>query len=58
MDKFGLWALFVLAAIPNPFFDLAGIVAGATEVPIYKYLIVVWFGKLIKFSAFAYLGAN
>ena len=58
VDKFGLWALFVLAAIPNPFFDLAGIVAGATEVPIYKYLIVVWFGKLIKFSAFAYLGAN
>ena len=58
IDKFGLWALFVLAAIPNPFFDLAGIVAGATEVPIYKYLIVVWFGKLIKFGAFAYLGAN
>lgn len=58
MKKYGLWTIFVLAAIPNPAFDLAGIVAGATKVPVYKYLIIVWAGKFIKFLAIAYLGAG
>jgi membrane protein YqaA with SNARE-associated domain len=58
MDKYGLWALFILGLVPNPFFDLAGIVAGATEVPVWKFLIVVWAGKLIKFAVIAYLGSN
>lgn len=58
MNKHGLWTLFILAAIPNPLFDLAGIVAGATRIPIYKYFIVVALGKIVKFGVFAYLGAN
>ena len=58
MDKYGLWVLFILAAIPNPLFDLAGIIAGATEIPVYKFLLVVWMGKLIKFGVIAYLGAH
>lgn len=58
MKKHGLWVLFVLAVIPNPFFDLAGIVAGATGVPVYKYLIVVTLGKMVKFIAISYLGAG
>jgi len=58
MSKHGLWTLFVLAVIPNPLFDLAGIVAGATRIPVYKYLIVVWLGKLIKFLVFSFLGAG
>lgn len=58
MKKYGLWVLFVLSAIPNPFFDLAGIVAGATGVPVYKYLIVVTLGKMVKFITISYLGAG
>ncbi|KKU46895.1 MAG: putative membrane protein [Candidatus Woesebacteria bacterium GW2011_GWC2_47_16] len=58
MSKYGLWTLFVLAVIPNPLFDLAGIVAGATKIPVYKYLIVVGLGKLIKFLVFSFLGAG
>ncbi len=58
MKKYGLWTLFVLSAIPNPAFDLAGIVAGASKVPVYKYLVIVWLGKLIKFLAISYLGAG
>ena len=58
MKKYGLWALFVLAVIPNPAFDLAGIVAGATKVPVYKYIVVVWVGKFIKFLVISYLGAG
>lgn len=56
MDKRGLWVVFVLAAIPNPLFDLAGIISGASGIPIRKYLIAVFFGKLIKFVLLAYIG--
>lgn len=58
MKKYGLWTLLFLAAVPNPAFDLAGIIAGATKIPVSKYLIVVWFGKLLKFLVFSYLGAR
>ena len=58
MKKHGLWVLFVLSAIPNPFFDLAGIVAGATGVPVYKYLTVVTLGKMVKFITISFLGAG
>jgi uncharacterized membrane protein YdjX (TVP38/TMEM64 family) len=58
MEKYGLLTLLVLAAIPNPLFDLAGIVAGATKIPIYKYLTVVWVGKFIKFVTISYIGAG
>lgn len=58
MDKYGLWTLFVLALIPNPLFDLAGITAGATNMSVKKYFAVVWVGKLIKFGIIAYLGSR
>jgi uncharacterized membrane protein YdjX (TVP38/TMEM64 family) len=58
MDRYGSWTLFVLAAIPNPFFDLAGIVAGATKIKLYKYFSLVWLGKMVKFISISYLGAG
>jgi len=58
MDRYGLWALFVLAAIPNPLFDVAGIIAGMTGIPVPTYLLVVWAGKIVKFVLIAYLGAG
>jgi uncharacterized membrane protein YdjX (TVP38/TMEM64 family) len=56
MDKYGLWVVFVLATIPNPFFDLAGIISGASKIPLKKYLLAVFAGKLIKFITLAYTG--
>lgn len=58
MGKYGIGALFVLAAIPNPLFDLAGVVAGGLKIPVWKYFLVVWAGKLIKFWLLAFIGAN
>lgn len=58
MGRYGLWVLFVLAVIPNPAFDLAGIVAGASGIKIQKYLVVVWLGKLVKFVAISLLGGG
>lgn len=56
MDKYGLWAVFILAIIPNPLFDVAGIVSGISNIPLKKYLFVVFTGKLIKFTILAYTG--
>ncbi len=57
MKKFGAATIFVLAAIPNPFFDLAGIAAGALKMPLQTFLISCVSGKIIKMLTFAYAGA-
>lgn len=57
VQKYGVWTILVLAAIPNPFFDLAGIAAGVAKIPVWKFLIFCWIGQLIKMAMFAYAGA-
>ena len=57
MQRYGMLTIFVLAAIPNPFFDLAGMSAGALKMPLHKFLIACLFGKIIKMLIFAYAGA-
>jgi membrane protein YqaA with SNARE-associated domain len=46
----------LLAFIPNPFFDLAGMASGALKLPIWKFLIACAIGKIIKMLLFAYAG--
>ena len=58
MAKNGPFTVLCLAAIPNPFFDLAGLAAGALKMPVPKFLFWCWLGELIKMGAFAYLGAG
>ncbi|MCU0520568.1 MAG: VTT domain-containing protein [Anaerolineae bacterium] len=58
MERYGLFALFVLAAIPNPFFDVAGIIAGMSRIRVTTYLGVTWAGKIVKFVLIALLGAG
>lgn len=58
IDKYGTFAILVFAAVPNPFFDLAGIAAGATKIPLKKFLIACWAGQIIKTLIFAYAGAT
>ena len=50
----GWLVLFLLALIPNILFDVAGIAAGALRYPLWKFLGVVWVGKLMKFLIIAY----
>lgn len=57
VQKYGVWAILVLSAIPNPFFDLAGIAAGAARIPLWKFLVFCWVGQLVKMGMFAYAGA-
>ena len=58
MKKYGLWTIFVLAVIPNPLFDLAGMVSGAGRIPVWKFLLVTLLGKTIKFLTIAFIGAG
>ncbi len=54
MRRWGAPILFVLALIPNPFFDVAGIIAGATRMPLRLYLLAAGLGKILKNIALAY----
>ncbi len=56
MMKSGFLTIFVLATIPNPLFDLAGIFSGATNYPIKKFLLATFLGKSVKFLTVALLG--
>lgn len=57
VQRWGAWAILVLAAVPNPFFDLAGVAAGILKIPLWKFLLFCWIGQLIKMTAFAYAGS-
>jgi membrane protein DedA with SNARE-associated domain len=56
VDKYGGWAILVLSAIPNPFFDIAGIAAGIAKMPLRTFLLFTWVGQLIKMTMFALAG--
>ncbi len=51
-----LLLIFALSIIPNPFFDVAGIAAGAIKYPLWKFIVACALGKIIKIAIFAYLG--
>jgi len=54
--KYGGWAILVLSAVPNPFFDVAGIAAGIARMPLRTFLVFAWIGQLIKMTLFALAG--
>ncbi len=58
MERRGGITVFVLSAIPNPFFDLAGIAAGALGYPLWRFLLFCWLGKTLKTTVVAWLGSQ
>lgn len=58
MTKSGFLTIFILAVIPNPLFDLAGMFAGATNYPIKRFLLATFLGKTIKFLTIALIGSG
>ncbi len=45
-----------MAFVPNPFFDVAGMAAGALKLPVWKFLLACAVGKILKMLMFAYAG--
>ncbi len=56
MKRFGFWLIFALSVIPNPIFDLAGIAAGASGFPLWRFLLSCWMGKTVKTTLVAFAG--
>jgi uncharacterized membrane protein YdjX (TVP38/TMEM64 family) len=48
--------ILLLAFIPNPLFDLAGMASGALKLPLWKFMIACAIGKILKMLLFAYAG--
>jgi uncharacterized membrane protein YdjX (TVP38/TMEM64 family) len=51
-------AILALAAIPNPFFDMAGIAAGALKMPVLYFWLYCAAGSVLKMLFFAYFGST
>jgi len=48
--------ILVMSAVPNPFFDLAGIAAGTLRVPLWRFYVFCTLGSVMKMLIFAYAG--
>jgi uncharacterized membrane protein YdjX (TVP38/TMEM64 family) len=58
IEQRGFWAVLVLAALPNPFFDVAGVAAGMLKMPLRTFLLAVWIGVTLKMFLFAWVGST
>jgi membrane protein YqaA with SNARE-associated domain len=56
MRKAGILVIFLLALVPNPFFDIGGMVAGVLRMPVYRFLLACWAGKSLRFVLIALAG--
>ncbi len=57
-QRYGVLILALLAALPFPLFDFAGIVAGAMRMPVLRFLSAVTVGKSVKYIILILLGAG
>jgi len=56
MARYGFMTLLILSAIPNPFFEFAGITAGAVRMNFWKFLIAVGIGKTTRVILLVIIG--
>lgn len=56
MMGYGVPTLFVLSAVPNPFFEFAGITAGAVRMAFWRFFLPVLAGKMVRAFLLAFVG--
>jgi uncharacterized membrane protein YdjX (TVP38/TMEM64 family) len=56
VHRWGMMAVFILSIFPF-LFDVVGIIAGATRMPVWKFFIACWLGRTILYIAVAYIGS-
>ena len=54
MARRGTLVLFLMAAIPNPLFDVVGVAAGATRFSMTRFFVTLMIAKTLKGLAVAY----
>ena len=56
IKKYDVLGVFILALIPNPFFDVAGLAAGALNIKWWRFIIACIIGRTLRYVALAYIG--
>lgn len=56
MKRYGPWAIFLISFQPILPVDIAGLFAGASRMPLWKFLLPCWAGKFPKYILFCYFG--
>lgn len=56
--KHGNWLLFIFALIPNPVFDAIGLIAGIFAYPFFRFFLIVWLGRIIRYYLLAFFGST
>jgi membrane protein YqaA with SNARE-associated domain len=54
MRRYGTPTIFFLALVPNPLFDVAGMLAGSLRMPVLPYLTAAGAGKIIRNTVLAF----
>ncbi len=58
LEKRGFLAILILALIPNPLFDILGMVAGSLAYPVRKFWITCAIGNCLKYGAMALISSS
>ena len=58
MKRHGPWAIFLISLQPILPVDIAGLLSGASRIPLWKFLLPCWAGKFPKYLLFCYFGSS
>jgi membrane protein YqaA with SNARE-associated domain len=56
MKRHGPWGILLISLQPILPFDVAGLLAGASKLPVWKFLLPCWAGRFPKYLLACYLG--
>ncbi len=56
MERYGPWGIFLISLQPILPVDVAGLLAGASKLPVWKFLLPCWAGKFLKYLLACYFG--
>ena len=56
MKRYGPWGILLISLQPILPFDVAGLLAGASKLPVWKFLLPCWAGRFPKYLLACYLG--
>ncbi len=56
VNHYGVWAIFLLAFQPVLPFDVGGFIAGTARMPMRKFLLALFLGKVPKYALFVFGG--
>ena len=56
MKRYGFWGILIISIQPILPVDVAGLLAGASKLQIWKFLVPCWAGKFAKYLLACYIG--